>query len=69
MSYNDCIFYIRDNQKKLFSFDCDELFWDLPAKERCLSLADVEHALCEFHKYTRSEIYGGAKPKSYYKYQ
>ena len=69
MSYEEALFWFRDNQNKLFSkfgYDSDKLFIDLPKEERYLNLMSLENSMCELSKYIRA-LKGEGRPRVKYK--
>lgn len=66
MSYEDCIFYIRDNQDQLLNIDCDKVFCDLEPHDRVMNVMSLENCFCEFSKYVRckQQIADGKNPRA-----
>lgn len=65
LSYEELIFWIRDNQKELFSIDFNSLMSDLPEEDRRLTVIDIENAFCEISKYLKT-FYNEGRPKVKY---
>lgn len=56
MNYEESLFWLRDNQIKLFSpfkYNPDELFSDLAKYDRFLNIMSLENCMCEISKYIR----------------
>lgn len=56
MSYTECIFWLRDNQNKIFkdinsSFSFQELFKNLSEYNRDWNVMSIENCMCELQKY------------------
>ena len=68
LSYEESLFWIRDNQKGLFSKKLFENFSDLPEEERKLNIMCLENCMCEFSKYWRAKNKKG-RPRIRYKYE
>jgi len=71
MTYEECIFWIRDNQRKLLDIDFDDLFKDREECDRCLNVMCIENSFCEFSKFVRclQQVEEGKKPRARVKYQ
>lgn len=66
LSYEELIFWIRDNQRGVFSsIDFHNLMYDLPEEDRRLSVIDIENAFCEISKYLKT-YYNEGRPKVKY---
>ena len=72
MSYEECLFWVRDNLDNLFT-DClgrewnpDKLFWDLPKYDRCFNVMSLENCFCELSKYIRAKE-GTGRPRKRYR--
>ena len=57
------LFFNRDNQENIFKIDFNELMYDLNKSKRNLNVSSLEHTMCEFYKFYRSEILKSTKPK------
>jgi hypothetical protein len=69
LSYEEIIFWIRDNQKSLFErFNIDpiELFDDLTIYDRCLNVMSLESSFCEISKYLKA-YYETGRPRVRYR--
>lgn len=68
MTYDECIFWIRDNQDVIYSqmgYDRD-LFWmNEDSHDRCMNVMQLENSFCELSKYTRCKtaLEQGQKPR------
>lgn len=71
MSYEECIFWTRDNLERLFheilgkEWDCKDMFWDLPEEDRCFNVMSLENCFCELGKYIRAKTDTGRPRKKY----
>lgn len=71
MSYEECIFWVRDNLERLFKevlgkdWDCSEIFWDLPEYDQCFNVMSLENCFCELSKYIRAKDGTGRPRKKY----
>lgn len=68
MTHDECIFWLRDNQDKVFApYDYErETFWLHEAPEdKCMNVMQLENMFCELQKYTRcvQAIIAGNKPR------
>lgn len=57
MNYEEAIFWMRDNQNKMFcelGYNPLELFRDLPKCDQYLNVMSLENCMCELSKYTRA---------------
>lgn len=72
MSYEECLFWLRDNLDRLFSkalkkdWNPKELFWDLPEEDRCFNVMSLENCFCELSKYIRAKE-GTGRPRKRYR--
>ena len=72
MSYEECLFWIRDNIDWLFrevlekDWNPQKVFWDLPEEDRYLNLMSLENCFCELSKYIRV-LDGTGRPRKTYK--
>ncbi len=66
LSYEEIIFWFRDNQDKLFDIDFNEVMKDLPKYDRRLTTMDFENAFCEISKFIKSVKKEG-RPRVNYK--
>lgn len=77
MTYEECIFWIRDNAEKLFKkckakglteleWQPEILFSDLPILDRQLNVMSLENCFCEVSKYIRAVTNTG-RPRNKYK--
>ena len=72
MSYEECIFWVRDNLERLFhevlgkEWDCQKVFADLPEEDRCFNVMSLENCFCELSKYIRAKT-GAGRPRKKYK--
>ncbi len=66
LSYDEALFYLRDNQKRIFKLN--NLFKELPKHDKLLNIMSLENIMCEFSKYHRTENKLG-RPKILYRYQ
>lgn len=69
LSYEEAIFWIRDNQNKIFSkfgFNTDRIFFDIPKEERPLNIMSIQNCFCELSKYIRA-IKKEGRPRILYK--
>ena len=71
MSYEECLFWLRDYQNEVLSeasaelWDPIELFSDLPIEERSLNVMSLENCHCELSKYIRAKKCTG-RPRNNY---
>ena len=76
MTYEECIFWIRDNAEKLFKkckakgltelkWQPEVLFCDLPIQDRQLNVMSLENCFCELSKYIRAVTQTG-RPRNKY---
>lgn len=68
MTYEECLFWIRDNQRELFheyEYDPNDLFNDLPEEDRILNVMSLENCMCEISKYIKA-IEGKGRPRNKY---
>jgi hypothetical protein len=68
LSYEEAIFWIRDNQDyylSKYNIDLNELMKDLPKYDRRITVMDCENAFCEHSKYTKV-YYNEGRPKVRY---
>lgn len=66
MTYEECLFWLRDNQKQVFSqIDFNTLMYDLPEYDRCMNVMSLENCFCELQKYERAHraIQRGEEPR------
>ena len=73
LTYEECLFYLRDNQTKLFKqidydYYPDKLFDDRPKEERYLNVMALENCMCEFSKYMKT-LTGKGRPRVKYKHK
>ena len=68
LNHEELLFWLRNNQIKVFSLDFNNLFSDLKEFDRVLNIGCLENIFCEFYKYCRSEVLNSTKPKKLYKY-
>lgn len=72
MSYEECLFWLRDNLDRLFveelgkDWDAKRVFWDLPEEDRCFNVMSLENCFCELSKYIRAKD-GTGRPRKRYK--
>lgn len=72
MSYEECIFWVRDNLERLFhevlgkEWDSQKVFWDLPEGDRCFNVMSLENCFCELSKYIRAKTGTGRPRKKYH---
>lgn len=67
MSYEECLFWLRDNFKKVYpSWDADKVLSDLPEEDRVMNVMSLENCFCEFSKYVRA-LEGRGRPRKKYK--
>lgn len=66
MSYEECLFWIRDNQDSIFRIDFETLFYDRDSGERKLNVMCIENIFCELSKLMRF-ITGEGQPKLKYR--
>lgn len=72
MSYEECIFWVRDNLERLFhdvlgkEWDSQKVFWDLPEEDRCFNVMSLENCFCELSKYIRAKTGTGRPRKKYH---
>lgn len=72
MTYEECLFWLRDNLEPLFlseldkEFDPARIFWDLPEEDRCFNVMSLENCFCELSKYIRAKE-GTGRPRKRYK--
>lgn len=64
MSYEECIFWLRDNAH-LLQLDFRDLFHDLPEYDQCINVMSLENCFCELSKYIRT-VNGTGRPKVRY---
>jgi hypothetical protein len=67
LNNEELLFWLRDNQENIFKIDFNELMYDLNKNKRNLNVSCLEHTMCEFFKFYRSEILKSTKPKKLYK--
>lgn len=65
MTYEECIFWIKDNITKISDINPKKLMTDLPKEDRFLSVMSLENCFCEFSKYHRT-FYEEGKPRNKY---
>lgn len=71
MSYEECLFWLRDNQDELFNqvsngeWNPTELFSDIPKRDRYLNVMSLENCHCELSKYIKA-ITGTGRPRNNY---
>lgn len=68
MTHEECIFWLRDNQDKVYSdFGYDRVkFWsDEEPEDQCMNVMQLENMACELSKYTRcvEAVQRGDKPR------
>ena len=70
MSYEEALFWLRDNQEELFDIDFDVLMFNVPEYDRNMNIMSLENCLCEFAKYKKAfdNIAEGKTPKLRMKY-
>ena len=66
LSYEECVFWIRDNITKISDIDPKKLMTDIPKEDRFLSVMSLENCFCEFSKYCRT-WHGISRPRNKYK--
>lgn len=79
MSYEECIFWLRDNINKNFLFDhpkvcsfesrhidSDDLFYDIPKYDRKMNVMSIENCMCELSKYVKT-VNGTGRPRNRYR--
>lgn len=71
LSYEECIFLLRDNWETLLedadiTWNPDKIFRDLPRYDRYMNVMSLENCFCEFSKYMRAKT-GQGRPKVKYK--
>lgn len=68
LSYEEALFYIRDNQEELLKpFDLNEEYAYLPPENRRLTVMDIENSMCELSKYCKA-FYETGRPRNKYHY-
>ena len=67
LNYEELLFWLKDNQENIFKIDFNKLMYDLNKSKRNLNVSSLEHTMCEFYKFYRSEILKSTKPKKLYK--
>lgn len=65
MSYEECVFWLRDHFPHRVELNLDKLMVDIPREDRFLSVMSLENCLCEFSKYHRAYTHEG-RPKQRY---
>ena len=71
MTYEECIFWVRDNLERLFQedlgreWDSDRIFRDLAEEDRCFNVMSLENCFCELSKYIRAKTDTGRPRKKY----
>lgn len=68
MSHEECLFWLRDNQLKIFhkfGYSPNKLFDDLPDHDRLISIMSFENLMCELQKYMKcvQALKDGKKPR------
>lgn len=65
LNKEEALFWLRDNQFKIFDIDFTKLFYDLEVHDQCLNIQALENLHCEFSKYMRGveAIERGEKPR------
>lgn len=77
MTYEECIFWLRDNWSKLTKrvytltdgeIDCNPKmdFTDLDSRDRVMNVMSIENCMCELSKYIRT-VEGTGRPRNKYK--
>lgn len=77
MTYEECIFWLRDNWTKLSErvytltdgeIDCNPKrdFTDLDSRDRVMNVMSIENCMCELSKYIRT-VEGTGRPRNKYK--
>jgi len=72
MTYEECIFWVRDYiekewKKRGWETDLNKLFDHLPEYDRCLNVMMLENSFCELSKYTKAKKEMG-RPRAKYDY-
>lgn len=69
MTYEECIFWLRDNHNVL-NINFDMLFSDLEPHDRKPNVMSLENCMCEFSKYVRchEQLADGKHPRARVKY-
>lgn len=65
LNKEEALFWLRDNQNKIFDIDFTKLFFDLEPHDQYLNVMCIENLACEFSKYMRGieAIERGENPK------
>lgn len=70
MTYEECIFWLRDNWKNLnymdYYFDPEEEMLDMKHYDRVMNVMSLENCFCEISKYIKA-MKGEGRPRSSYK--
>ena len=66
LSFEEALFWLRDNQNELFGEDFGKLFSDLEDFDKKLNVMNLENCMCEISKYIRA-INGTGRPRVRYK--
>lgn len=66
MSYEECLFWMRDNWSSFSSVDPKELMTDLPMEDRVMNVMSLENLHCELGKYIKckNQLSDGKKPRA-----
>ena len=72
MSWEECLFWLRDNWKDLNEcvrpenkLDLENLMIDVPINERYMNVMSLENCFCELFKYTKAQRGEGTPRKKY----
>ena len=65
LSYEEALFWLRDNQEDVFGDDFGELFCDLDEFDRRMNVMSLQNCMCEVSKYIRA-IEGVGRPRVRY---
>lgn len=70
MTYEECLFWLRDNWTTICSFyglewNPDEIFVDLPKEDRYMNVMSLQNCHCEISKYIRT-VNGTGRPRNKY---
>jgi hypothetical protein len=68
MSYEECLFWMRDNQHLMFEkfgYEPESLFMHLPKSDQTIGLMSFENLMCELQKYLKCKlaVKEGRKPR------
>jgi hypothetical protein len=65
MTYEECLFWLRDNIDSILKWEPKKIFKDLPMEDRHMNVMSLENCFCELSKYVRT-LEGTGRPKVRY---